>query len=124
MENLAYYILLLPLLAAGIIAWNGWRLLRPALDELMDRSPEPDFHERVAAIAGTTPDVVRVEKCLIRKMGQVYFVDMHIEVDPRMTVRQAHEVAHQVKHAVQAQVPAIRDVLVHIEPAGRETSGK
>ena len=107
------------LLAAGIIAWNGWRLLRPAMDELMDRSPEGDFTEQVTGIASRTPEVALVEKCLIRKMGNVYYVDMHIEVDPGMSVLHAHDVAHQVKHAIQSEIPAIRDVLVHIEPARR-----
>lgn len=110
------------LLAAGIIAWNGWRLLHPALDELMDRSPEAGFSERVSAIAGAIPEVVLVEKCLIRKMGNVYFVDMHIEVDPQMTVLRAHDVAHEVKHAICAQIPAIQDVLVHVEPV-RQRAG-
>lgn len=108
------------LLAAGIIAWNGWRLLRPAMDELMDRSPHTAFTERVTAIAATIPEVALVEKCLVRKMGNDYFVDMHIEVDPAMTVLRAHDVAHQVKAAVQSQIPSVRDVLVHIEPAGRK----
>lgn len=108
------------LFAAGIIAWNGWRLLRPSMDELMDRSPEADFTERVSAIAGSIPEVALVEKCLIRKMGNVYFVDMHIEVDPAMSVLRAHDVAHRVKGAVQQKIPAVRDVLVHIEPARGE----
>ncbi len=50
-------------------------------------------------------------------MGYVYFVDMHVEVDPKMTVEKAHEIAHAVKDRVRSQIPRVRDVLVHIEPA-------
>jgi cation diffusion facilitator family transporter len=107
------------LMAAGIIAWNGWRLLRPAMNELMDASPDLAMRAEIRAIAGRVPGVDEVEKCLIRKMGYQYFVDMHIEVDPEMTVLQAHEVAHQVKDRIRAKLPSVSDVLVHIEPSRR-----
>ncbi len=102
--------------AACVIAWNGWRLLRPAMNELMDRSPNREVVERIREIAGAVPGVARVEKCLVRQMGYHYFVDMHVEVDPQMTVLRSHEIAHGVKDNVRAQIPRVRDVLVHIEP--------
>jgi cation diffusion facilitator family transporter len=110
--------------AACVIAWNGWRLLRPALNELMDRSPNRDVVDRIRAVAEAVPGVARVEKCLVRQMGYQYFVDMHVEVDPQMTVLHSHEIAHQVKDNVRAQVPRVRDVLVHIEPQGQISAAK
>jgi cation diffusion facilitator family transporter len=105
------------ILAAGVIGFNGWRLLRPALSELMDTSPELEWRSRIYRIAEATPDVVRVEKCIVRKMGFEYFADMHLEVDPLMTVSAAHLVAHNVKDNIRGELPQVRDVLVHIEPA-------
>jgi cation diffusion facilitator family transporter len=105
------------LIAACIIAWNGVRLLRPALNELMDSSPSREVHDRIRAIAAATPEVRGVEKCLVRKMGYEYFVDLHVEVDPHMSVLHAHEVAHDVKDRIRAELPDVKDVLVHIEPA-------
>lgn len=102
--------------AACVIAWNGWRLFRPALNELMDRSPNREVVDRIREVAGAVPGVAHVEKCLVRQMGYQYFVDMHVEVDPQMTVLRSHEIAHQVKDNVRAQVPRVKDVLVHIEP--------
>lgn len=107
------------IVAAGIIAWNGWRLLRPSLDELMDASPDPVVAERVRDIAEATAGVARVEKCIVRKMGYHFFVDMHVEVDPQMTVQRAHQIAHDVKDQVRTRFPEVYDVLVHIEPAGQ-----
>ncbi|MEW6159709.1 MAG: cation diffusion facilitator family transporter [Verrucomicrobiota bacterium] len=103
--------------AAGIIAFNGWRLLRPALDELMDTAPSPETLEEVRRIAGTISGVEAVEKCMIRKMGYYYFVDMHLEVDPKMSVQRAHDIAHEVKDKIRQEISRVRDVLVHIEPA-------
>ncbi|HYG23031.1 MAG TPA: cation diffusion facilitator family transporter [Verrucomicrobiae bacterium] len=105
------------LVAAGVIAVNGVRLLRPALNELMDRTPDRDMVQRIRHIAKCCTDVVDVEKCFVRKMGYHYFVDMHVEVDPQMTVIRSHEIAHQVKDLVRREIPAVSDVLVHIEPA-------
>ncbi len=105
------------IVAAGIIAWNGWRLLRPALDELMDTAPNPSFNAQVKTIAEGIPGVNAIEKCHIRKMGFNYFVDLHVEVDPQMSVQRAHEIAHQVKDEIRRHLPAVHDVLVHIEPS-------
>src|SRR5207249_2502267 len=109
------------IVAAAIIAWNGGRLLRPSLNELMDASPDPAIAERIRDIAATTPGVARVEKCVVRKMGYDFFVDMHVEVDPKMTVQRAHEIAHVVKDTVRGELPVVHDVLVHIEPAGQKS---
>jgi cation diffusion facilitator family transporter len=105
------------IVAAGFIAWNGWRLLRPALNELMDRSPGRERVEEIRRIAGQVDGVVRIEKCRARKMGYHFYVDIHVEVDPEMTVRRSHEIAHDVKDQVRARLPEVADVLVHIEPA-------
>ena len=105
--------------AAGIIAWNGWRLLRPALDELMDTAPDPSVTQKIRELAAAVPGVDTVEKCVVRKMGYHFFVDMHVEVDAQMTVKEAHAIAHRVKDSVRGEMPKVSDVLVHIEPNGR-----
>jgi cation diffusion facilitator family transporter len=104
--------------AAGVIAWNGWHLLRPALNELMDTAPGPEVINRIRQIANATPGVASVEKCIVRKAGYQYFVDMHVEVDPQMTVLRSHKIAHDVKDKIREAIPAVSDVLVHIEPLG------
>ena len=105
--------------AAGIIAWNGLRLLRPALHELMDRAPGGEMVDRVRQVAEAVPGVQAVEKCLVRKMGYLYYVDLHVEVDAEMTVRHSHEIAHDVKDRIRREIQSVRDVLVHVEPARR-----
>jgi divalent metal cation (Fe/Co/Zn/Cd) transporter len=91
-------------------------LLRQAMVVVLDIAPDPRLCRRVTNIAREVPKVSGVEKCLGRKMGNEFFIDMHIEVDPKMTVQESHDVAHNVKNAVRQEIPAIRDVLVHIEP--------
>src|SRR5438270_917260 len=45
------------IVAAGIIAWNGWRLLRPALDELMDTAPDTALIAEIKRAASAIPEV-------------------------------------------------------------------
>jgi cation diffusion facilitator family transporter len=101
---------------ALIIAVNGWLLLRPALSELMDEAASSEVIERIRGVAAGTPGVERVEKCFARKAGHLYFVEMHVQVDPQMTVLRSHEIAHAVKNKIRETMPEISDVLVHIEP--------
>ena len=110
------------IVAAGIIAFNGATLLRPALNELMDARPNRELIDQIRQAAGAIVGVVRVEKCFVRKMGHRYFVDMHIEVAPNITVQQGHDISHRVKDHVREKYPDVRDVLVHIEPAGQRTA--
>ena len=102
--------------ASVVIAWNGWRLLRPAFNELMDRAPDRKIIEDIRRIAQTIGGVDAIDQCLVRKMGYQYFVDIHVVVNPQMTVERSHRIGHDVKDKLRLEIPAVRDVLVHIEP--------
>ncbi len=104
------------LVAACVIAWNGWRLLRPAFNELMDRAPDRELIEQIRTIAQSIAGVDEIDKCHVRKMGYQFFVDIHVVVHPQMTVEHSHRIGHDVKDKLRAEIPAVRDVLVHIEP--------
>ncbi len=108
------------LLASFIIAWNGLRILRPAIDELMDAAAPTDLRQRISSVAAQVNDVAYVQKCVVRQHGYWFYVDLHIHVDPQMTVARSHSVAHEVKDRLRVELPRIRDVLVHIEPSRKE----
>jgi cation diffusion facilitator family transporter len=105
------------LFACAVIAFNGWRLLFPALHEMLDTAPRGEIVATIQQAAGSVPGVVEVEKCLVRKMGLSFYVDLHVGVDGGISVREGHEIAHRVKDAIKQAEARIADVLVHIEPA-------
>ncbi|MGZ5567762.1 MAG: cation diffusion facilitator family transporter, partial [Limisphaerales bacterium] len=107
------------IVAACIIAFNGFRLLRPAVNELMDTSASRSLVRQIEEAAAEVEGVHKIEKCLARKSGYTYLVDMHMEVDPQMTVADAHKISHRVKDHVREKVPEVSDVLIHIEPSQR-----
>ena len=51
-------------------------------------------------------------------------VDLHIEVDPNITVQEGHALAHDVKDQLQKELPQVRDVMVHVEPYDDRTGPK
>lgn len=109
------------LVACAVIAWNGYRLLKPTLAELMDAAHDVEMEKRVRAVASSLPGVAGIETCLVRKSGLAVLVDMHVEVDGELSVRDGHRIAHEVKDAVMHSIPQVLDVLVHIEPAPEES---
>lgn len=106
------------LLASFVIGFNGARFARLALHELMDTQPPTPVIEVITRAAYAVPGVRGVEKVLARKSGPAFLVDMHLEVDGDISVRDGHDVAHRVKEAVQAAEPSVADVLIHVEPVG------
>ncbi|HYJ34012.1 MAG TPA: cation diffusion facilitator family transporter [Candidatus Binatia bacterium] len=110
------------LFASAVIIVNGWRMLRPAVEELMDQSPSSGLAEETIHVAESHAGVYRIEKLLFRKMGLYYVADMHLEVHPEMTVRESHALAHDVKEDVQRRFPQIIEVTIHVEPA-RDLAG-
>lgn len=105
------------LVAALLILINAIRIIRPAIDEVMDTAPPAEIAEEVREVASKVEGVEALEKCYVRKMGFEFYVDLHVVVDGELSVRRGHDIAHQVKEAILQHNPQISDVLVHIEPA-------
>ena len=85
--------------------------------QLIDTMPDGERMDQIRAAAATVPGVRGVEKCFARKTGLQYHVDLHLEVDPEMTVRHSHEIAHDVAMRIKETLDWVADVLVHVEPA-------
>jgi cation diffusion facilitator family transporter len=95
----------------------GVRVSRDTALQLMDTMPDERHMRQIREVASTVPGALGVEKCYARKTGLRYHVDLHLEVDPNLTVRQSHEIAHQVRLRVIERLDWVADVLVHVEPA-------
>lgn len=104
------------LFAAAIIVVNAVRLMRPAIADLMDRSPPSELLERISAAALGADDVQAIEKLKVRKIGLNYAVDLHVQADPAMSLHAAHIVSGKVKSAIRQAVPQVTGVLIHMEP--------
>lgn len=105
------------LLAAFIILYNSYRILKPALGEIMDKDMYGDMEQDVCKFARTIDGVLNTDKCHVRKTGMTYYIDLHIIVDKNITVKQGHDIAHNLKDKIKEDMPEIADILIHVEPS-------
>ena len=101
-----------------IVITAGLRVARDTASQLMDTMPDETLIAQIRDVALAVPEIQGVEKCRARKTGFKYHVDLHLEVDPQMTVRRSHQLAHEVQETIVARLSFVADVLVHVEPAG------
>ena len=104
------------LLAACVIVYNGVQVMRPALQELMDRAPGEPLLERVERAAHSVTGVLATEKLKMRRAGTAYYVDLHVQAEPTLSLHEAHILSGMVKSAIRAAVPEVSGVLIHMEP--------
>jgi cation diffusion facilitator family transporter len=104
-------------MAASIwLAGTGLWLLGPTLHELMEGSVDPALLKYISETSASSEGIKGVDKVWVRKLGMRLIVDLHIEVEPDISVQEGHRLAHQVKDKLQRELPQVRDVMVHVEP--------
>ncbi len=101
-----------------IVILLGLRVAHETSMTLMDTMPDEEMMASIRASALKVPGALDVEKCYARKTGLRYHVDLHLEVDPDLTVRRSHAIAEEVRNCVKRDLAWVEDVLVHVEPYG------
>jgi cation diffusion facilitator family transporter len=105
-----------------MVAWAGFKILRITTAVLVDESTLDN-----ALVEKTVCSIEGVKQChKIRSRGPngSVFLDLHVVVEPALTVDEGHKIAHAVQECIKANVVGVVDVVVHIEPRrGEETGG-
>lgn len=104
------------LFASAFILYNSYLILRPALGEIMDEQLYDDLILEIRARSMEVPGVLGTEKCLIRKSGMKFHVDLHAIVNGEIPVKTGHHISHKLKDYLQNKIPNLGEVLIHIEP--------
>ena len=99
-----------------VVVFTGLRVARDTGLQLMDTMPDEHKMRTIREVAQEVVGVEGVEKCFARKTGLQYHVDLHLEVDPEITVRSSHDIAEQVRNRIREKLDWVADVLVHVEP--------
>ncbi len=100
-----------------IIAFNGLRMLRMSLGEILDEQASDLIISQITSAALAVEGVQNVEKCRVRKSGLSLIADIHVRVRGDVTVHAGHVIAHRVKDELIEGGHRLSDVTVHIEPA-------
>ena len=111
-------------IAAGLtslfIFHIGWETFRGAAHDLMDGQPEEEVLSAVTALAEGVDGVEHVHEIKGRRSGQYLIIDLKLDMDPDMTVKESHAIATAVKKVIFDHNPNIGDVMIHINPHEEE----
>lgn len=103
------------LIVGLLIAKTGFTFSWNSLHDLMDRATSVHEVEKIKQLIISLPEVKGYHKLRTRKMGDAIFVDVHIELDGEMTVKQSHDIETQIRKKVSANLPVF-DMMIHIDP--------
>ncbi len=104
------------LVLSAFLAVVAWRIVREAVEELMDRAPSRETLRRIQQSVAGTRGVRSFHAIRARRLGGKVDMDIHVQVDPELTVRQGHEIAAEVRRHVMESCPEVLSVIVHVEP--------
>jgi cation diffusion facilitator family transporter len=99
-----------------IVIFMSFRVVRETAMQLVDTMPAAAQMAELRAEAMRVPGALGIDKCYARKTGLRYHVDLHLEVDPNLSVLASHEIARAVKRHLRNRLEWVADVLVHVEP--------
>ena len=102
-------------LVAGLIVKAGIDIGYESLRELTDEIPEEEVISELNKILADVDGVDNYHEMRARRMGPNLLVDMHIEVDSMMSISAAHQVAERVRLRILENIPAVNEVLVHVD---------
>jgi cation diffusion facilitator family transporter len=111
-------------LAAGLTAFFvfhiGYQTFTTATQELMDARPPEELITALTTLAEEVQGVEHVHEIRGRRSGQYVIIDLKLDMDPEMTVRESHAIAMQVKRRIFERYPNVGDVMIHINPHEEE----
>jgi ferrous-iron efflux pump FieF len=106
---------LFALAIAGYILYSAFDIGREAVELLMDRELPPETRDHILELAYTRPEVLGVHDLRTRQAGHQYFVQLHIELQDDLPLREAHAAADAVEDAIRNAFPNA-EVIVHQDP--------
>lgn len=109
--------------AAGLIVavwlfWGAFGLLKTAADHLLDRAVPPSERAAIATAVLADPRISGVHQLRTRMAGSVTMIQMHVDLDPDLTLEQAHAILIEAEARVLAVAP-MADILIHPDPRGK-----
>ncbi|MCP4046563.1 MAG: cation diffusion facilitator family transporter [Gammaproteobacteria bacterium] len=107
-----------PVFAIGVavyIFYSAFQIGHEAFQQLMDRELPDEILDQIQAIAMSPPEVTGTHETRTRQSGQTRFVQLHLELNPNMSLKRAHEIADQVEAEIMAFLPGA-EVIIHQDP--------
>jgi ferrous-iron efflux pump FieF len=107
-----------PIIAIAIalfILHSAWGIVKESIDLLMDHELPDEEREKISALILNHPQARGLHDLRTRRSGTTVFVQLHLELDERLTLREAHEIADKLEHQI-ADLFDDAEVIIHEDP--------
>ncbi len=107
--------------AIGVSVWIlrvGFEIFMESNTELMDGVRDTSVYEEVFAAADLVQGAYNPHRARIRKMSNLYLIDLDIEVDENMSVAESHKIGVEVEDRIKERLENVYDIMIHVEPKG------
>ena len=105
------------IVVGGILLRIAWQIVRESMDKLMERGMSHEERERIYTIAHRIPMISEPHNLRSRRVGAVAVIEMHIRVDPKMTVLRSHGLACRLEQLLLREFGRESIITIHVEPA-------
>lgn len=102
-----------------VLLWSAWHVFMQSYHQLMDHELPDTDRDRIKAIVRGHTDVRNLHDLRTRAAGTQSFIQLHLELDPRITLARAHEISDAVEMELLQAFPNA-EVIIHQDPAGIE----
>ena len=103
------------MLIALYILRAAWGIGSESTQLLLDREISGDVREEISAIVGAHPQALGFHQLRTRQSGRTQFIQLHVDMDERMSLREAHDLAEDIEMKIREKFP-MADVIIHEDP--------
>ncbi len=103
---------------AGLLVWGAIGVFRQASSQLLDTELAPQDRDRIVHLATRDPRLTDVHQLRTRASGPYVHMQMHVDLDPNLSLETAHEVVVEAEKRILTAFPAA-DIIIHADPRGR-----
>ena len=96
-------------------------IFRDAVDKMVDHSCDEETDRAIRQNVLSHPDVAHIDKMMTRQFGNRIYIELEISVDGSMPLQQAHEIAETVHNDIEQAFPAVKHIMIHVNPTGEHT---
>lgn len=97
------------------ILYSAWHIVRKSVDLLMDHELPDEDRQKISALVINHPDAMGFHDLRTRRSGATVFVQLHLELDERLSLKQAHAIADELEHTI-AELFDDAEVIIHEDP--------
>lgn len=109
---------IIALIISVFIMYEAVRIFMKSNVELMDGIDDPNLYEKLFECIKAVEGASNPHRTRARKIGSHYMINLDIEVDPGLTILEAHDIAKKVEDSIKENIDNVYDVMIHIEPKG------